>query len=373
VDPNSLGYLTQLTPDGAVVSPRNLKVTFQTHGSSPTPIAVAPLLFATNSQINVLVPEAVKNYTNSTVDIVVSFGYGTVGAGTLLASAPYSVTVSPTNPGVFAMSGDGQGDAAALDTAFQLVKDTNPAAINTTSDTISLYVTGLGIPDSDGTSGTWSASCMAATDYYPLVNAAVLAATNSNPGLTSDDGLVLQGGLFPAATPAAPCFISNGTNVPTVKVGNVDATVTYAGWVSGSVTGLYQINVLLPPDGSSFTPAVTGATPVKLPVVVTAGNMKSQLSGVYVYAVQSPTISAAPVPATLNTALTPVNPFTVTGGSGTVTYALAAGNTMPAGLTIDSTGSISGTPTVSGPFTVVLTVTDQNGWHGTTSVTITIS
>jgi uncharacterized protein (TIGR03437 family) len=59
-----------------------------------------------------------------------------------------------------------------------------------------------------------------------------------------------------------PCFTAS----PTVTIGGLAATVTYAGWVSGSVTGLYQINATVPTKASSGDQ----------PVVVTMGGVSSQ-------------------------------------------------------------------------------------------------
>ena len=170
-DPATLRYLTQVSPDAAGSQQRNLTVTFQTHGSSPMVIATAPILFATNNQINLLVPDAVKAYAGNTVDMVVGFGYGS--GSTMLNSLPFSVTIAATNPGIFAMSGDGQGDAAVLSGTYALVNQANPAGaqlVSTNSDIVQLYVTGLGRPDSDGTGTGYSATCMPADSYWAAVN-----------------------------------------------------------------------------------------------------------------------------------------------------------------------------------------------------------
>ena len=76
----------------------SLSVTFQQHGGAA--IANAPLLFATNGQINVIVPGAMVSYIGAgTVDIVVNFGYGS--GATLLKSTPFQVNIAATmSPGV---------------------------------------------------------------------------------------------------------------------------------------------------------------------------------------------------------------------------------------------------------------------------------
>ncbi len=180
IDPVTLRYLNVLSPDAPGATQRNITVTFQTHTTTPTAIANGPLLFAANNQINVAVPDAVKAYIGSTVDIVVSFGYGSIPS-TMLKSAPYSVTVGATDPGVFTVGGDGQGDAAALSPTFALITNGAPAGARTgtDSDIVALYVAGLGRPDSDGTGTGYSATCMPTDGYWAAIN----AATSGFPGL----------------------------------------------------------------------------------------------------------------------------------------------------------------------------------------------
>ncbi len=386
-DPVALKYLSTLSPDVAGSTARNVTVTFQQHSSPFTAIANAPLLFATNTQINLVVPDAVKAYIGRTVDIVVSFGYGT--GTTMLKSAPYNVTIAVTNPGVFAIGGSGQGNAAALlSPSNTLVGSTNPAgagAVATTdSDVVQLYVTGLGVPDSLDATAYWGTQCMAVASYFAAVN----SNTGVTPALTSDDGLVLQSALFPSAT-TAPCIKDTSANVPTATIGGISATVLYAGWVPDSIAGLYQINVRVPSNTSVFlnadgTAATTGAAAVALPVIVQAPtNIFSQTSGVNLYIIRrlnmvgtgtlstgtatyasSGAIGASAVAASGGTAV----------GSG-YTYAVTAGS-LPTGLSLNgSTGAISGTPTTPATATqITITSTDTVlGWHGSIVLTITIT
>jgi uncharacterized protein (TIGR03437 family) len=106
-------YPTTISPDAVSATQRNLWVTFYQTGTS-TVLGVAPVLFATNNQINVLVPSGVSSQIGSNVDVVVRFGYGTAAA-TLKTSAVTQVKVVATNPGIFTVGADGQGDGAVLD------------------------------------------------------------------------------------------------------------------------------------------------------------------------------------------------------------------------------------------------------------------
>src|SRR5205085_1629216 len=55
--------------------------------------------------------------------------------------------------------------------------------------------------------------------------------------------------------------------------------------------------------------------------------------------------------------------FTQTGAHGSATFTTAS--TLPSGLSLSTAGVLSGTPTQSGSFPIVVTVTDSNGCTGT--------
>jgi len=66
-----------------------------------------------------------------------------------------TVNIVATDPGIFTIGADGQGNGAILDLNNNLISSTNPAGLRSTtvtgnSDIVSIYMTGLGIPDSTG-------------------------------------------------------------------------------------------------------------------------------------------------------------------------------------------------------------------------------
>jgi hypothetical protein len=208
-----------------------------------------------------LVPGVLAGYTGA-VDIVVTFGG--------VSSLPYTVTVNPTDPGIFTVGSDGAGNGAILSQSYMIVNQTNPAAVRQASggganlsDNIQIYVSGLGAPwtgvannataasaatvPATPSTGHWSGDCIGVSNYLTVLNA-----SDQRRPLTSIDGAVVQSSLLdPRRLP--PCLGNNGTT-PTVgvKIGNVTAPISYAGWVADSIEGLYQINVQLPPSTSSF-------------------------------------------------------------------------------------------------------------------------
>jgi len=387
-DPATLRYLTTLSPDPAsAANPRNLSVTFYPHGISAagSAIGVAPLLFATNGQINLIAPAALSSHIGTVVDIIVSFGYGT--GGTLLQSKAYPVTVVATDPGVFTVSGDGQGAAAALEgSTYTLITPTAPAIARSgagDSDSIMLYVTGLGSPDATGTS-SWFTNCITGANYLAAVNGTIPV----NSALTTIDGLVMQQSLIPTYP---PCLSAPDTDLPTVKIGETatlagaTATLQYAGWVDGAVAGLYQINVQLPTITTANTAlgyTVTG-TAAAIPVVITSNGVSSQTTGVTLSVIQGllGTVTGATSGPT-GTKTDPVYVYTIansaTVGSLSVSatdastspslgYAIASyspNSSLPGTLAFDtSTGIISGTPGSDAAGTtayeVIFTVTDS--------------
>src|SRR6185436_19580998 len=109
----TMRYPTSLSPDPNSSKQRFTKVTFQSHNANPSWTVDAPLLFASDSQMKVVVPAGVASYIGTgTVDMVVSFGYGT--GATLLKSAPFPVNIQATDPGLFTVGANGQGNGAIL-------------------------------------------------------------------------------------------------------------------------------------------------------------------------------------------------------------------------------------------------------------------
>jgi len=67
-----------------------------------------------------------------------------------------------------------------------------------------------------------------------------------------------------------------------------------------------------------------------------------------------------------------ITPVTLTGSGGTGGPYTFSATGLPAGVTMSSSGTISGTPTVSGTFNYTVTVTDKDGNSGTVHCTVTV-
>jgi large repetitive protein len=172
---------------------------------------LAPLLYSSATQVGVIVP-----YTVSGTSAQVILTYGT------LSSQPYTAAVASVDPGVYSLTGSGQGQGAILNynstTGDYTVNSVSNAAVR--GSIVVLYVTGSGATTS--------------TDYDNLI---------------------------PPSPDVTPLL------APTVTIGGQGAVVLGAQAPPGSVPGLLQINVTVP----TTIPASSAA-----PVVVTIGGVASQ-------------------------------------------------------------------------------------------------
>jgi hypothetical protein len=139
---------------------------------------------------------------------------------------------------------------------------------------------------------------------------------------------------------------------------------------TGSLPQNFSLN---PTTGMiSGTPtAPAGNFPFTVRVTDEAGQQDTQALSIRINPATPPQITTTSVPG--GTA-TQAYSFEVqaTGGIGELTWSLSAG-TLPVGLTLSSTGAISGTPTSEGPSNFTVTVTDSFGQTDTQALSITVS
>ncbi len=277
-------YPLSLSPDS---NTHYVTVQFNKHGS--TLIAQGYVLFANNTQINVLVPASVGTLSGivgaNTVDVVVSYSeVAPPGApGGSVSSTAYPVNIALVDPGILTVTSDGAGQGAILNSDYSLNSSTDAATHAT--GVVMVYLTGLGAPTSAASNATtttalaYPGSCISAlgaplatpvvTGYLQVMN------TTNTTTWTALDGVVLQSADIVAAGTFhfAPCMGS-----VTATINSVAATVQYAGWVAGSITGLYQVNLLVPSGG--LPSGASGATSV--PITITIGGKTTQ-PGVTMY------------------------------------------------------------------------------------------
>ena len=189
------------TPSGKVPTTlANVQVSFNN--------VAAPLIFVSQGQINAIVPYEVAGQTS--VPVVVQNNGAT--------SASFTAPVVATAPSIFALSENGSGQGAILNSDGSVNGTSNPAAAGST---ISIFATGEGQLTPAGTTGC------------------------------------ITGGTLPLPKPVA--------NVSVTIAGEAVSSIPYAGEAPDLVCGVIQINATLPSD------LHTGAQNVGL-TIGTSGN-----------------------------------------------------------------------------------------------------
>jgi len=312
-------FPTFLSPDGS----HKVTVTFSKPGTPATNLP-GYLLFATNTQVNVVVPGGLATLEGTSSPntglVNVQVGYDTATPATNVSVAT-QIAFAAVDPGIFTIESSGQGQGAVLDnTTGVLNSQTHYADTTSAASTVQIYMTGLGVPDSTGTNATNAASggswtgatfnCLAPTggavgsssnvtagpgSYMQTVNTPLAYNPISSiepsyvvpsPLWTSIDGAVLNTS-FLNANVAVPCFLgtdTGATNTLTVTIGTSTPTVltaanggiAYAGFVPNSIAGLYQIDAVIPQSTGTGTAA---SYPVTV-TVGTGGTAVSSQSGV---------------------------------------------------------------------------------------------
>jgi hypothetical protein len=141
-----------------------------------------------------------------------------------------------------------------------------------------------------------------------------------------------------------------------LQSGNLPAGVTFSpqGLLSGTPTseGSYQF-VVRAVGGGDTSDTETETLVVRQPITVT-----------------SPFTSRAAMRAEVSV---PLNvPQTAAGGAGTFTWSVSGG-TLPAGVTLGTDGTLSGTPTVPGRFAFVMSAKDQENRTATVNATLVVA
>jgi len=165
----------------------------------------APLTYVSRTQINAVVPYEVTG-TRATVQVQYSVGGN---------SDPVYVPVLPATPGIFTLTGNGQGAGAILNEDSSVNTVDNRTA---RGSVIQIYGTGAGVTSPPTRTGSIVAG--AAQSVIPI----------------------------------------------DVKIGGIDAQVLYAGAAPGEVSGVLQVNSIVP---------VSVAPGASIPVVLTTDSRTS--------------------------------------------------------------------------------------------------
>jgi hypothetical protein len=208
-----------------------------------------------------------------------------------------------------------------------------------------------GVPQS---AGTFNFSVMAADTSSILPGSTV--------GTVTSNCTIVVTGL-----PTATCVTINAVQGVAIIPVTMTATGGTGAGYTFSATGL-PAGLTMASNGTiSGTPTVSGTFGYTVTIKDGAGNTGTINCSVTVAPVVSAT--CVTINAVQGIAITPVT-MTATGGTGAGYTFSATG--LPAGLTMASNGTISGTPTVSGTFGYTVTIKDGAGNTGTINCSVTV-
>ena len=221
-----------------------------------------------------------------------------------------------------------------------LAINSSTGKITGTPTTGGLYSVAITVTDGTGASGS--------TTFNWTVNNVVTVTSPGNQSSVSGTAispLTISASDSSSATTLS--YSAGGTLPPGLAInsstGKITGTPTTAGTSSVTITATDTLGYF---GTTSFTWTVTNT------VTVTSPGNQSDVSG------------------------TAITPFVVAAAdsSSTATLAYSDGGTLPPGLSIDvASGTISGTPTTGGTYTVTITATDGSGASGSATFTWTVT
>ena len=341
------------------------------------------------------------------------------------AGLAYSQTLAATggaSPYTFAVT------AGSLPTGTSLTAAGVLSGTTTASGTFNFTVTAT---DAFGQTGTQAYTVVVAVPTLTLTPATLPAAT---AGTAYTQVLTVSGGIAPYTTtltgtlPAGVTFNAatrTFSGTPTqAGTFNLSVTVTDStGGTAATVTNAYTLTVAAPtltltpaagalPGGTAgtaysqtftasggiapYTYAVSaGALPAGLTLNTSTGALSGTptvagnftfsiratdsttgtagtVTNAYTLALSAPTITVNPPTLPGGVLFVPYqHVFSAVGGTAPYTFAISAG-ALPTGVTLATTGALSGTPTVAGTYTFTVRATDGLGFTGTRAYTVTV-
>ena len=383
------------TNAGGTSSPATVTVTVSSATVSYTPSS------PTAGTVGVAYSQSIASASGGTAPYTYALASGSLPAGLTLSSSG-TLSGTPTAAGTFNFT------ITATDSS------TGTGPFSATSGTLSLTVGAPTITVSPstltsatvGTSSSQSVSASGgiATYTYAITAGSLPAGMSlSSSGVLS--GTPTAGGAFNFTITATDSSTGTGpftgsraytltVNAPTPSLtpasGSLSATTSVAysqSFVASGGTAPYtyalSVNSGTLPTGLSFntgtgvlsgTPTTSGT--VNFTVTGTdssTGTGPYTASGTYTLTTSAPTITVSP--STLSGATVGVatsQSVTASGGTAPYTFALISG-ALPAGLTLSSTGTLSGTPTAAGTFNFTVRGTDANAYSGTRAYSLTVA
>ncbi|MEO8595199.1 MAG: putative Ig domain-containing protein, partial [Candidatus Solibacter sp.] len=277
--------------------------------------------------------------TDHTIDETIDFGY-TVPS--LLASCASAITGTPGVPySSFILASGG-----STPYTFTLNSGLLPGGLNLNSSTGEIS----GTPNATGVFNF----TVKVTDSTGLAH---LTATTSSCGITVSV-------IPPTATCVSIAAVQGVAITPVTMLGSGGAGAPFTFSATGLPAGLSMAS-----DGTiSGTPGANGTFPYVVTVKDKDGNAGTTNCSVTVLA--APSATCVTIVAVQGVAIAPVTMLGTGGTGGPYTFSATG---LPAGVTMASDGTISGTPGSSGTFPYVVTVKDKDGNIGTVNCSMTVN
>ncbi len=306
-----------------------------------------------------------------------SVATGTLPAGLTLNASTGAITGTPTAAGTFTIQvTDANGFVGTGNCPFTI----NPpptascVAINAVQG---VAITPVTMTGSGGAGGPYTFSATGLPAGLTMASNGTISGTPTISGtfsytVTVTDSAGNQGtvncSLTVNAPPSASCVSINAVQ----GVAITPVTMTGSGGAGGpytfSATGL-PAGLTMASNGTiSGTPTVTGTFNYTVTVTDSAGNKGTLNCSVTVNA--PPSASCVSINAVQGFPITPVTMVGSGGAGGPYTFTATG---LPAGLSMSTGGTISGTPTVSGTFSYTVTVKDKAGNTGTVNCSVTVN
>lgn len=220
-----------------------------------------------------------------------------------------------------------------------------------------------------------------------LDNSGVLSGTPTAAGsfsftLTAKDANGITGSQAYSLTVSAPTISMTPATLPDAQI-NVaysqaltasGGTAPYSFAVTG---GSLPAGLALSSDGViSGTPTASGPSTFSVTATDSSTGTGAPFSVVGAYSLtvngSNLTIAPATLPSGQVSVAYPLVSLTASGGTAPYSYKISAGS-LPAGLTLNSAGMLSGTPTAGGSFNFTVTATDANSSTGSQTYAVTVS